>query len=482
MKRALLLFPAALPALVWPTMYPAGTVSLHAASSSSARPLWVRAVQLNADSAPAYLPRVRLADGRFHPVVYVLAGNNTSDCSPADPVRRATTYALDANIGRIVWTQSTSGASRCTTAGPVADPSGRWVYAAGLDGKIHRYDAASGREAKSAGWPYTITLLPDVEKMSATPTIGTHYLYVTTSGYIGDQGHYEGHLVTIDLTSGGVHVFNTLCSNVPRLLVGDPSSPDYCPAVLSGLFGRGEGAIDPVTHDVYVVSGNGPWNGRTEWGDSVLKLDPSGSHLLDSYTPTNQASLAAGDLDLGSTGPALLPTITQGKRAYHLLVQGGKGPACDGCNGVALRLLNRDDLSGRRSLGQLGGELQDIQTPGSCEVLTAPAVWTGPSRQIWVFYANSCGLAGYRVFGPSSGRFRLQRVWSVNRSGTTPIIAKGVLYVAADGEVLGYNPGTGAVVWRGTGIGGLHWEYPLVAGKRLFMTDETGHVYAYAVG
>ena len=95
------------------------------------------------------------------------------------------------------------------------------------------------------------------------------------------------------------------------------------------------GPSDPVTHDVYIVTGNGPWNGRTDWGDSVLKLNPAGSTLLDAYTPTNQAALADQDLDLGSTGPALLPPIRQGGHVYHLLVQGGKGPTCDSCGGAA---------------------------------------------------------------------------------------------------------------------------------------------------
>ncbi len=453
----------------------------HGHAPAPARRLWIRSIQPNADSAPAYLPHVRLQDGRRHGVVYVLAGNNTSNCSPGDPVRRATLYALDAATGRTIWTQSTTGPSRCTTAGPVVDRAGTWVYAPGLDGRMHRYDAASGRESRSKGWPQTITLMPDVEKMAANATIGTGHLYVTTSGFIGDQGHYEGHLVTIDLASGRSRVFNTLCSNIPQLLTPDPGRPNYCPAVQSGVWARGEGAIDPVTHDIYIVSGNGPWNGRTNWGDSILKLDPSGSHLLDSFTPTNQASLAAADADLGSTGPALLPTVKQGSHSYHLLVQGGKG-GCESCSGVALRLLNRDNLSGRGGPGHLGGDLQDAVTPCGEAVLTGPVVWTSPSRQIWVFYANECGVAGYRLSSPSAGKFRLDQVWLVKRDGTTPVISHGILYIAHGGEIVGYNPANHAVVWRGTGIGDIHWEYPLVAGNRLFMTDENGRVVAYALG
>ncbi|HEX8919184.1 MAG TPA: PQQ-binding-like beta-propeller repeat protein [Chloroflexota bacterium] len=454
----------------------------HSTAHLSAHRLWTRNFGLNADSSPAYLPRVRLSSSRSIDLVYILTGNNGSNCSQGDPVTRAVLYAINAANGHTIWSRTTSGASRCTTAGPVADPSGRWIYAPGLDGREHRYNAATGSETRSGGWPVAITLMPDVEKMSATATLGFGRLYVTTSGFIGDQGHYEGHLVTIDLATGRSRVFNTLCSSIRHLLVTNSSSRYYCSAVTSGLFGRGEGAIDPTTHDVYIVSGNGPWNGRTNWGDSVLKLDPSGSKLIDAYTPTNQQNLAASDQDLGSTGPAILPAVKQNGHTYHLLVQGGKGPGCNSCNGVVLRLLNRDKLSGRLGLiGHLGGDLQQIATPGNCEVLTAPAVWSSKSHQNWVFYSNDCGTVGYRLIVPKRGAIRLQRMWSIGSAGTTPALRNGILYIERPNNLTAYNPATGAVLWHDGSLGDVHWEYPLVTKNRIFVTDNSGHLYAYAL-
>jgi len=449
---------------------PLGRLTLHR--------LWTRGVTPNADSAGAYLAHPRHSSTAL---VYLLAGNNTSNCSPGDHVRTATLFAFQANSGRPEWSRSTSGPSRCTTAGPVAEPSGEWVYAPGLDGKVHRYNALTGAEATGRGWAQAVTLMPDVEKVPSTLTIGTRHLYVATSGFIGDAGHYQGHLVSIDLKTGRSAVFNSLCSNVGALLGPTAGRSNYCSFEQSGLFGRGQGTVDPVTHDVYVVSGNGPWNGRTNWGDSVLKLDPSGSRLLDAYTPPNQASLNSSDADLGSTGPAMLPTIRQGRHSYHLLVQGGKGPACDSCGGVALRLLNRDNLSGQRGPGHLGGELQDIPAPGNCEVLTAPAVWKSPSGAVWVIYANDCGIAGYRLSSPSPGKFRLIQGWSLGAGGTTPVISRNVVYVARDGLLRALDPASGKVLWSGSGIGGIHWEYPLLAGGKLFITDESGHVSAFTI-
>ena len=447
--------------------------------------LWQRSISPDADSTPIYLahpggpscPTVSSGARRGcgPSTIYLVAGNNTDNCNPGDPVPRSTLYALDAASGRVLWKRSASGPSRCTTAAPAGDPSERWVYAPGLDGKVHRYGAVTGKESIGSGWPVTVTLMPDVEKVSANLTITGHYLYVTTSGYIGDQGHYEGHLVTVDLRTGRTHVFNTLCSNVRHLL-----GPSSCSSVESGLFGRGQGVTDPVTHDVYIVSGNGPWNGHTNWGDSVLKLNPSGARLIDAFTPTDQQALADADQDLGSTGPALLPTIHQVKRSYHLLVQGGKGPACGSCHGVAIRLLDRDNLSGRHGPGNLGGDLADTQSPGGCEVLTAPLVWTQGGGTIWVFYANDCGTAGYRLVSPSPGTFRLQRGWSVGTGGTTPRMDGGVLYIAHSGAVVGYDPTSGKVVWSAS-IGDVHWEYPLIAGHRLYIADQSGIVRAFGL-
>jgi hypothetical protein len=167
--------------------------------------------------------------------VYVLAGNNRFNCLASRHVKRATLYALSARTGAVKWKRSTVGLGLCTTAGPVLDPSGQWVYAAGLDGKMHRYDAISGGDAPGP-WPQTVTLMAGAEKIAATPTLVGNHLYVTTSGFF-DTGHFEGHLVTIVLSTGQATVFNTLCSDIPQLLGNDPSAANYCPKAFSGLLG-----------------------------------------------------------------------------------------------------------------------------------------------------------------------------------------------------------------------------------------------------
>src|SRR5207253_1213463 len=144
------------------------------------------------------------------------------------------------------------------------------------------------------------------------------------------------------------------------------------------------------------------FNGTTNWGDSVLELNANATTLLDSYTPTNQDYLNSNDLDLGSSAPALLPQQPTSSTPY-LAVQAGK----DG----QLRLLNRRNLSGTGHPGALGGELQLLAAPGSCEVLTAPVVWQDSSGKVWLFVANDCGLGAYNLVTDGSGRSALVSAW-----------------------------------------------------------------------
>ena len=74
---------------------------------------------------------------------------------------------------------------------------------------------------------------------------------------------------------------------------------------------------------LFVVTGNGRFNvnlGGTEYGDSLVKLTPSGNNLpvADYFTPFDQQNLDDQDVDLGSSGAMLLPD--QPGTHPHLLV------------------------------------------------------------------------------------------------------------------------------------------------------------------
>ena len=64
--------------------------------------------------------------------------------------------------------------------------------------------------------------------------------------------------------------------------------------------------MEPGGERILIDTGNGPWNGRTDFGDSVIELTLPGLVPRQLFTPTNQKQLADSDTDLGSSAPALL--------------------------------------------------------------------------------------------------------------------------------------------------------------------------------
>ena len=228
-------------------------------------------------------------------------------------------------------------------------------------------------------------------------------MLAATDGYIGDAPPYQGHVVTLNPANGRiVGVWNSLCSNRHGII-----QPSTCPASDSAIWGRSAPVVDPATGDLLVATGNAPFDGKTNWGDSVLVLSPDGKRLLKHWTPANQAELNASDLDLGSTAPALL--------ADGYFVQGGK----DG----QLRLLRLSSLAGVNAT--TGGELQTVPVPGPTDLFSEPATWQGT----WVFLATSGGTAAWQL--RTAGSIRPGRT---RNGGTSPVLAGGLLYVQWSGR------------------------------------------------
>ena len=289
--------------------------------------LWQQALPVTADSSPVELPGVVTPSGTKY-LLFVTT-------------KAGSLLALDAATGTQVWRQDTHGVSSYTTSSPALDPSNQYVYGYGLDGKAHKYAVATGAEVTSGGWPVTITLMPSVGEGSSALTVGNGFLYATTSGYPGDGGHYEGHVVAINLTTGATSVFNSLCATIHQLLDSNPNDTNYCSDVQSGIWGRGGVVIDPVTHNVFVTTGNGLYTGNTggnDYGDSVIELSSDLSRVIDTYTPSNYVALRNNDQDLGSDAPALLPAQS-GSNTPLMAVQGGKD--------TTVRLLNRQNSPGK---------------------------------------------------------------------------------------------------------------------------------------
>jgi PQQ-like domain len=383
------------------------------------------------DSSPIYLHGA-MVGGTKHDVVIATSSYGR-------------TFAIDADSGKRLWTYTPAGYSglvgsaQITNSSPIAEPDGRFVFTASPDGVVHKLATASGQEVRSGAWPTVITRDPTKEKIgSALNMVGTDVI-ATTSGYIGDAPTYQGHVVLISRQTGKIDaVFNSLCSQRRTVIV-----PTSCPESDSAILSRGGAVVEPGGKRLLFDTGNATWDGRHYFGDSVVELTLPGLRFRQAYTPRNQAELNEGDLDLGSSAPALLG---EGR----VLVAGKDG---------VMRVLSLGGLDGHPPGGKqvLGGEVQTLETPGDTELFTQPAVWHH-GKQTTVLVADFSATAAFALRGG-----KLHKLWENGTPGTSPIMAGGLLYVyePEGGGIEVYEPGSPKPIAKLPGAPG-HWNSPIV--------------------
>jgi hypothetical protein len=301
-----------------------------------------------------------------------------------------------------------------------------------------------------AVWTTAITLLPSREKIASPLRVFRGHVIAVTGGYIGDADPYQGHVAILDSQTGSLlHVWNSLCSDRAGLI-----QPSSCQLSKSAIWGRAGAVIDPATGNIFVATGNGPYNGRTDWGDSLIELDPDATRVLANYAPANYASLDSRDLDIGSTSPVLL--------GNGLVAQGGKDSL--------IRMLRLDAIAGASA--HTGGELQTVSTPSRSDLFTAPAVWRDRS-DTWLFAADGGGTAAWTVRDA-----KLTPMWSHATAGTSPVVAGGLLYIYDPAGALHvYDPRSGHEV-ASLPCGSGHWNSPIVVDGRIALPEGTANAHS----
>ena len=202
------------------------------------------------------------------------------------------------------------------------------------------------------------------------------------TGGLTMDAHYQRQRTGLLLLNGIVYIaFAGICDTTPWhgwLLAYDASSLTQTGAYSttpdgwgSGIWMSGAGlpadVADPVNHPfgrLFIATGNGSYDGVTDYGDDYERFDLSGGRFTysDSFTPSVQNTLSTSDGDLGSGGILLLPD--QVGPHPHLMLQGGKG-------GV-LYLVDRDNMGG---YNPTDNAVQEISGLGG--LFSAPAYWNG---------------------------------------------------------------------------------------------------------
>jgi fibronectin type 3 domain-containing protein len=191
--------------------------------------------------------------------------------------------------------------------------------------------------------------------------------------------------------------------------------------------GGGAPAADS-NNNLYVITGNGAYDGNTDFGDSVIRLGTTSglsTSDIDWFTPMDQQVLNDSDLDFGSGGTVVLADLPLAP-IHHLLIGGGK--AGD------LFLLNRDNLG---HFSPTTNNVVDFIHLASGEIFATAAFWNNN-----VYYAGSGSALFAFTIDSVTPKFAnqapaMQSAHVFQFPGATPS-------VSANGTS---NPPSNAIVW-----------------------------------
>jgi len=324
---------------------------------------------------PLYLPQISIAGGT-HDVVYVETQNNSVYAFDATGVQ--TTPFWQVNLGAPVTKNDYSGVSPVVgiLSTPVIDSTTNTMYvfseSSGGDGPFHLHalDVATG--AEKFGGPVLVTgTVPGTggESSGGNITLGTDCYQrmglalnpVTNAIYIPFGSCAHGWVLAYDKTAlAQTAIFN--------------DTPD---GDGGGLWASGGApAIDDTTGDLYLMSGVdelSPGVGdpvTNGYNDSFLRLDPTNLSVLDYFTPDDNFTLAANDVDLGAGSNILVPNNTSS--TPHETIGGGK----DG----NIFVVNRDKMGGYNPPPvDTNNVIQTVQT-GTQQynnIFSTPVYWNG---------------------------------------------------------------------------------------------------------
>ena len=177
--------------------------------------------------------------------------------------------------------------------------------------------------------------------------------------------------------------------------------------------------------NIYIVTGNGSWDGVNNFSESFVKLD---AHLKmrDWFTPTNHEMLDKMDMDLDSSGATLIP-------GTHFVVGGGK-------EGV-LYVIDTEDL------GHLGDEhaVQHFQATSSH--LHSLVYWKSDTRGSLIYVWGQRDKA--RVYHFENGKV-----------DETPVMTRSEVNEGHPGAMLSLsaNGGQDGILWAAIHATGDSWH------------------------
>ena len=326
---------------------------------------------------PLYASNVLMNDGQLHNVVYVATQHNTVYAFDADGTQgnnASPLWSVSLNDGGTPDPIADYGCTgtHYTEIGimgtPVIDPGKTTLYvvAKTLNNSIrnfslHALDITTGNEL--LGGPVIITgtapsgngrgtFNPIFQMQRPALLLQNGVVYIGFGGNGCDLYAYNGWFFA----------YNSQTLQEEFAFLVTPNGKR------GSIWQGGSGPAADADGYIYVATANGDYDGpagANDFGDSVLKMGWNGNVFgaLDFFTPYNETQLDQYDLDLGSSGPLVLPD--QPGPYPHLMVAGGKEGT--------LYLINRD------AMGEFNPDSDNItqSIPGAVasELAGVPSYW-----------------------------------------------------------------------------------------------------------
>ncbi len=348
-------------------------------------------------------------------------------------------YALDPQTGATLWHQNLGTPVRRAalpcgdidplgiTGTPAYDPKTNSIFAvaevAGPKHVLFALDPSSG----AVLWSRNVDVAgedPTTHQQRPALAVANGYVYIGFGGLAGDCGQYTGKVVGVPVTGQG----DTILYRVPVAREG-------------AIWATGGPVVD-ASGNLYVSVGNGSSTTKFDGSDSVLELSPS-LQLLSSFAPATWAADNAGDADLGSLSPTLMP-------GGLVFIAGKSG------SGYVLRA---------GSLGGIGGQLS---TARLCAPFGGSAT-TGDT----VFVPCTSGLMAVRVGTDAS----IKVAWQSSSGATgSPVVGGGAVWSLdiGSGRLIALDSATGAI-WESIATGQLpHFASPTLWRGMAFVGTRDG--------
>jgi hypothetical protein len=376
----------------------------------------------NVFAQPLMVSNFTMPDGSTHNVLVVATGHNT-------------VYAYDAQSYAVLWKvnlgtpQSTSDVG-CSdvrpeygiASTPVIQRTGAgaatiFVVSATeptrfqFQTQLHALDLGTGKDittpatiapsAKIAGGQ-TISFNPQNQWSRAGLAMANNAITISIGSHCdNDSGSISGWLLQYSTALAPLTAFHT---------IEHSSGLELASVWMSGF----APALD-ASGNVFAVTGNGEFDGRHDYGESVLSLSPTLGKVLSTFTPAAYQTLNANDLDFASGGVMLIPPVA-GQTAPPLAATMGKD--------AVLYLLDQTKLGGEKPNDKGALQAQRIGTSGS-GTRGGPAFFNGAAGPLVYLQIDSDVLRAFTLTAGSKPALTLayKGTTQAGYGGSTPIVS-----------------------------------------------------------